>query len=305
MTGILKYRSFTSVLIFEMNEHKVWLVTGSSGGLGRAVVEHVLLQGSKVVATCRKTSGLDDLVAKYPLSQLVVVRLDVTIASEITAAFACAIEAFGRIDVVYNNAGFMTMAEIEGTTEEYARSIFEVNFWGAANVSREAVRVFRDVNSPPGGRLLQALSRGGIQAVPGVGYYCATKFALEGLSECLQSEVHPSWNIKITHLQLGSFTTRIFNPATESLVVLPQHPAYNQPDNKARLSREWMEPGRQVHGDPNKAAREIYKIASNNDVGLRVVVGQDALAAANEKLVELQEYIRNSEEFSTDLKFDS
>ncbi|KAF5321568.1 hypothetical protein D9619_000094 [Psilocybe cf. subviscida] len=286
-----------------MAEPKVWF--GSSVGLGRAVVEHVLSQGSKVVATCRKTSDLDDLVAKYPASQLVVVRLDVTIASEITAAFARAIEAFGRVDVVYNNAAFLTIAEIEGTTDEAARSIFEVNFWGAANVSREAVRVFRDVNSPPGGRLLQASSQGGVQAVPVVGYYCATKFALEGLSECLQDEVHPSWNIKITLLQLGSFTTRIFNPATESLVVLPPHPAYDQPDNKARLSREWFDPGRQTHCDPCKAAREIYNIAGDSDVGLRVVVGQDALATARRKLKELQEYIPNSEQFCRDLKLDA
>jgi NAD(P)-dependent dehydrogenase (short-subunit alcohol dehydrogenase family) len=149
-------------------------VTGSSVGLGRAVVEHVLSQGGKVVATCRKTSDLDYLAAKYPSSQLVVVRLDVTIASEITAAFSRAIEAFGRVDVVYNNAGFLVIAEIEGTTDESARSIFEVNFWAAANVTREAVRVFRDLNSPPGGRILQASSQGGIQAIPAVGYYCAT-----------------------------------------------------------------------------------------------------------------------------------
>ncbi|KAF5321567.1 hypothetical protein D9619_000095 [Psilocybe cf. subviscida] len=289
-----------------MAEPKVWF--GSSVGLGRAVAEHVLSQGSKVIATCRKTSDLDDLVAKYPASQLVVFRLDVTIASEITAAFARAIEAFGRVDVVYNNAGFTIIAEIEGTTDEYARSIFEVNFWGAANVSREAVRVFRDVNSPPGGRLLQALSRSGIQAVAGAGYYSATKFALEGLSECLQSEVHPSWNIKITNLQMGAFATRLLVPASASMITLDQHPAYNQPDSNSRLTREWMAPGGAAHAasaDPNKAAREIFKIASNNDVGLRVAIGQDALAAANEKLKELQEYIHNSEEFSADLKFDS
>ena len=126
------------------------------------------------MATCRKTSDLDDLVANYPASQLMVVRLDVTIPNEIITAFARAIEMFGRVDVVYNNAGFNLIDEIEGTPDDYARSIFEVNFWGATNVSREAVRVFRDVNSPPGGRLLQALSRGAIQAVSSVGYYCST-----------------------------------------------------------------------------------------------------------------------------------
>ncbi|KAF5322458.1 hypothetical protein D9619_000100 [Psilocybe cf. subviscida] len=289
-----------------MTQPKVWFVTGSSVGLGRAVVEHVLSQGGKVVATCRKTSDLEDLVADYPASQLVVVQLDVAVASEIIAAFARAIEIFGRVDVVYNNAGFAVMAEIEGTTNEYARSQFEVNFWGAANVSREAVRVFRDVNSPPGGRLLQASSIGGIQASPALGYYCATKYALEGLSESLQSEIHPSWNIRITILQLGGFTTRAFSPV--SMSTLPQHSAYDQSDNKARLTREWAGPGGPAHttlADPNKAAREIYKISNDNNVGLRVALGQDSLAAARGKLKEFEQYINKSEEFSSDLRFDA
>jgi hypothetical protein len=92
------------------------------------------------------------------------------------------------------------------------------------------------------------------------------------------------------------------------MTCVPTHPSYNQPDNKARLAREWLAPGGALHStlaDPNKAAREIYKIASDNNVGLRVALGQDALAVAKDKLKQLQESIDKSEEFSTDLRFDA
>ena len=87
--------------------------------------------------------------------------------------FAQAIEKFGRIDIVYNNAGYAALGEIEGTTDDVARAMFEVNFWGSTNVAREAVRIFRDVNTPQGGRLIQASSGNGIQGRPAVGYYGA------------------------------------------------------------------------------------------------------------------------------------
>jgi len=148
-------------------------VTGSSVGLGRSTVEHLLAQGDKVVATLRKPPALSDLSAKYPASQLIVVKLDVTSPAEIKAAFAKAIETFGRVDVVYNNAGYGSLGEIEGTPDDVARGVFEVNFWGSTNVAREAVRIFRDVNKPSGGRLLQASSMSGSVGMPGIGYYSA------------------------------------------------------------------------------------------------------------------------------------
>ena len=149
-------------------------MTGASSGLGRAVVEHALGKGERVVATLRKPQALDDLVSKYATTQLLVLPLDVISSAAIPAAFSAAIAKFGRIDVVYNNAGFAEIAEVEGTPDADARSVFEVNFFGAANVSREAVRVFRDVNSPRGGRLLQVSSVVGVKALPAVGYYSAT-----------------------------------------------------------------------------------------------------------------------------------
>ena len=125
------------------------------------------------MATLRKPSVLTDLSAKYPASQLLVIKLDVTSPADIKAAFAKAIETFGRVDVVYNNAGYGSLGEIEGTPDNVARGVFEVNFWGSTNVALEAIRVFRDVNKPSGGRLLQASSMVGASGMPGIGYYSA------------------------------------------------------------------------------------------------------------------------------------
>lgn len=159
--------------ISDANSDASITVTGTSVGLGRAAVLHLLEKGDKVIATLRKPEALADVSAKYPTDQLLVVKLDVTSASDIQAAFAKGIEHFGRIDVVYNNAGYGSLAEVEGTPDAVARGVFEVNFWGSANVSREAIRVFRDVNKPAGGRLIQASSMAGAQAMPGIGYYSA------------------------------------------------------------------------------------------------------------------------------------
>ena len=137
-------------------------------------MEHILAKGDRVVATLRKPSALADLVPKHPAAQLLVLKLDVVLPADITAAFAAALATFGRVDVVYNNAGLSAVAEVEGTPDGDARKMFEVNFFGAANVAREAVRVFRDENKPRGGRLLQASSIAGVQGMAGVGYYSAT-----------------------------------------------------------------------------------------------------------------------------------
>lgn len=133
-----------------------------------------MTQGYRVVATLRRPEVLSDLVAQYPSTRLVVVKLDVTQHPEISAAFANAQEAFGRVDVVFNNAGQMINGEIESVDDKSARAMFDINFWGAARVSREAVRFFRDVNQPRGGRLLQLSSGLGIKSRACYGHYSAS-----------------------------------------------------------------------------------------------------------------------------------
>lgn len=151
-------------------------VTGSSSGFGRTLTEIVLSKGERVVATARKPTDLKDLQDQYPPTHLLLVRLDVVREEQIHNAFFQAKEAFGRVDVVFNNAGVSLGAEVEGTPNDLARSMFETNFWGAANVSREAVQFFRDQNPRgAGGRLITVGSYAGMSPLGGLGYYSATK----------------------------------------------------------------------------------------------------------------------------------
>ena len=139
------------------------------------MTELLLKRGDIVIATARKPEVLDDIKAKYPATQFIALKLDVDKVRDIKDAFAEAMGIFGRIDVVFNNAGWAAVAEAEAHPEEEARKIFDTNFWGSTNVSREAIRFFREENKPAGGRLLVNSSISGIQAVPGLAYYSASK----------------------------------------------------------------------------------------------------------------------------------
>lgn len=151
------------------------LVTASSGGLGRSLVELILKGGDIAVATLRTPAVLDDLKQAYDESRLLILPLDVTNAEQIRSAFQAATEKYGRIDFVYNLAGYGLIAEVEGTPEEEAKALFEVNFWGATRVSSEAVQVFREVNKPQGGHLFVVSSLVGLKPMAGAGFYSASK----------------------------------------------------------------------------------------------------------------------------------
>lgn len=138
----------------------------------------VLDNGDIAIATLRKPSALDDLKAKYPSDKLHIVKLDVTNRDDIAAAFKYAEEKLGRIDIVFNNAGHSMLAEVEGTPDEVAKKMFDVNFWGAMNVSKEVVRFFREVNKPQGGRLWNVSSIAGILPLASLGYYSASKHGI-------------------------------------------------------------------------------------------------------------------------------
>ena len=142
------------------------------------MVELLLKKGEIVVATARKPEVLDDIKAQYPATRFIAVKLDVDKAQDIKDAFAEAKKAFGRIDVVFNNAGWAIVGDLEATPEDEARKMFDTNFWGAANVSREAVRFFREENKPCGGLLLTNSSQAGVAPLPGFSYYTASKHGI-------------------------------------------------------------------------------------------------------------------------------
>ncbi|KAG2142958.1 NAD(P)-binding protein [Suillus clintonianus] len=279
-----------------MADTKVWFITGASSGFGRSVTELLLNKGAKVIATLRQLDALSDLSAQFP-SQLLVIQLDVTNSAGVTAAFAKAKEVFGRIDVVLNNAGQCVIGEMESVSEEGARQMFEVNFWGAMHVSKEAVKFFREVNNPIGGRLLQVSSRLGLVGGPATAFYSASKFALEGLSESLANELDPAWNIKVTIIEPGPFRTKIFK---ENQIVAPQHPAYANPGLPGSQVRQFITSDN-INGDADKAAVAIEKLSHLDEVPMRLPLHRKVIVSTRDKIKSLTEDVNNFESWSEDL----
>jgi NAD(P)-dependent dehydrogenase (short-subunit alcohol dehydrogenase family) len=170
-------------------------VTASSAGFGRSLVELILKGGDIAVATLRTPSALDDLKQAYEESRLLILPLDVTNAEQIRSAFQAATDKYGRIDFVYNLAGRGLIAEVEGTPEEEAKAMFEVNFWGATRVSNEAVRVFREVNKPQGGHLFVISSSVGLKSMAGTGFYSASKHGQTFLCQNQVPLVHRPYSV--------------------------------------------------------------------------------------------------------------
>ncbi|KAG1747596.1 hypothetical protein EDB19DRAFT_276332 [Suillus lakei] len=197
-------------MVMSQSTPRVWLITGSSSGFGRAMVEEVLRNGEIAVATLRKPSVLDDLAAQYPRTQLLVLPLDVTNEAQVKSAFVQAKVAFGHVDVVYNNAGQVLYQELEGMPLDRARTLMDVNFWGAVTVSLEAVRFFREVNPKgAGGMLVQVSSMAATTGIPTSGFYSTTKAALDSFTEVLAQEVLPAWNIRFVNVHPGVTRTSI------------------------------------------------------------------------------------------------
>ncbi|KAG1731460.1 NAD(P)-binding protein [Suillus paluster] len=283
------------------SDSKVWFVTGASSGFGRAVTEFMLQKGDNVVATLRKPAMLDDLAKLYSNNRLLILPLDVTIPSDITAAFLKARETFGRIDVVFNNAGLCVISEAEGMPDNDAKRLFDTMFWGAANVTKEAVTTFRDFNQPPGGRLLQMSSRTVLRVIPGAAHYAAAKAALESLSEGYAAEMDPAWNIKITLTQPARFRTA----APWSNVLAPIHPAYSDPNLPSRQYRS-IYPGaeRFSDGDIYKFALQMYKLVQLDDPPFYLPMHRTALEAAKTKGQMLIQAVEDYGSWSDDVYLD-
>jgi NAD(P)-dependent dehydrogenase (short-subunit alcohol dehydrogenase family) len=181
---------------------KVWFITGSSRGFGRALAEAVLEQGDQLIATARKPEQLTDLVERYG-EQVRAVALDVTDTEQVKSAINATIEAFGRLDVVVNNAGNGNIFSIEETTEEDMRAQIETNLWGVIHVTRAALPILRKQRA---GHIVQFSSVGGRIGSPGLGAYQTAKLAVEGFSEVLSKEVAPL-GIKVILIEPGGFRT--------------------------------------------------------------------------------------------------
>jgi len=248
----------------------VWLITGSARGLGRAIAEGVLAAGDKLIATARHPQQLSDLVERYG-DHVRAVALDVTDERAAIAAVQLAVDVFGRLDVLVNNAGYGNLAAIEDTTIQDFRAQLETNLFGVVNLTKAAIPVMRRQGA---GRILQFSSVGGRVGPIGRGAYAAAKWGVEGFSEVLAKEVGPL-GIKVTIIEPGGFRTDF---AGSSQTILADNPAYASTVGAvARFQREYD--GAQP-GDPKKAAAAVLNVARLDEPPMRLLLGRDAVRAA-------------------------
>jgi NAD(P)-dependent dehydrogenase (short-subunit alcohol dehydrogenase family) len=252
-----------------MTTPKTWFITGASSGFGTAFAEHALERGDNVVATARNVSKLEALVARAP-DRVLAVTLDVTNASTIQPAVDAAVRRFGRIDYLFNNAGYGIVGAIEETSDAELRAVLDTNFFGAVAVTRAVLPVMRAQRS---GAIVNVSSMGGQMSFEGVGAYSASKFALEGMSEALALEVKP-FGIKVLIVEPGAFRTEFGAGALRSMPILP---AYNDGLTNVRGLLGSMH-GNQP-GDPAKAARAVALALESDATPLRLQLGADAIGA--------------------------
>ncbi len=259
--------------------NKVWLITGCSTGFGRALAMEALRQGNKVGVSARKTDDIQEIVNKYP-DTAIAIQLDVTDETDIKSAVDKMIENFGTIDVLVNNAGIGYFGAIEESEDSEVRRMFEINFFGLANMTKAILPIMRKQKS---GHIVNIASIGGLVGYPGVGFYNATKFAVDGLSESLSKEVAPL-GIKVTIVAPSGFRTDWAGRSANNSAVVIDDYASTAGTNKATIRGN---SGNQP-GDPVKAAEAIVAAVDNANPPLRLLLGAGALKGARNKIRELQ-----------------
>ncbi len=256
---------------------KVWFITGASSGFGRLLVEALLERGEQVLATARRPDLLEDISSE----RLIRLKLDVTDSSMCEQSVRDAEAAFGRIDVLVNNAGFGVYGSVEEVPIEDVRAQFEVNFFGVLNVLKAALPVMRKQRS---GTILNISSIAGWMCFPGSGIYGASKFALEGITESLRAELEPV-GIRTILVEPGGFETNFYGANYRRVA--------NNIEDYAETAGKTLEyfdayPGTQP-GDATKAVAAMIEIAEHPNPPLRLLLGSDAFDRATKNLHSIHE----------------
>ena len=262
------------------NEAKVWFITGASTGFGRLLAEEVLKGGGRVLATARKAEQIADLVANYPDAARGFV-LDVTKPEQIEAVAKDAIAAFGRVDVLVNNAGYGIAGGIEEASEAEFLPVFETNVLGLIRVTRAFLPQFRKQRS---GHIINMSSMAGIGGSAGWGYYNASKFAVEGFSEALAGEM-AAIGVKVTIIEPGPFRTDFLG---RSGVVAKRQIEDYKPALDPVRTYFYANNGKQ-RGDPAKAIQAILDVAASDNPPLHLLLGAAAWNRMRGKLDQWRE----------------
>ncbi|MET3880311.1 oxidoreductase [Chitinophaga sp. OAE865] len=262
-----------------MDNKKVWFVTGASKGLGRSLVKQLLSKGYKVAATSR---NIEDLRKVATGDDFLPLAVDLKTESSVEAAVKETISRFGRIDVLVNNAGYGQVGSIEELSDAESRSNFDVNVFGLLNVTRSILPYMR---AQQAGHILNISSIAGFTgSFPGFGIYCATKFAVDGLSESLAAEVKP-FGISVTIVSPGYFRTDFLTSGSLG-VPANQLDAYQSVRATQQVHQEEIN-GNQP-GDPEKAVAAIIDIAAVENAPLHLFLGEDAYNLAYQKIAAIE-----------------
>ena len=258
-------------------EKPIWFITGCSTGFGRELAKHVLELGYRAVVTSRDPSDVADLAES---GEALVLKLDVTDRNQVEKAVAEAESKFGRIDVLVNNAGIGYFGAVEESEEEEVRKMFEVNFFGLCRMIHVVLPGMRAKRK---GHIINISSIAGLRSFPSLGYYCSTKYAVEGLSESLWQEVEPL-GIKVTLVEPSGFRTdwagRSANTSENRIADYEQ--------TSGDVLRQVRESSGNQPGDPIRAAKAIVQAVESGDPPRRLLLGNDAFEGAMAKISEMR-----------------
>ena len=253
---------------------RVWFVTGAARGIGLRIVEAALAAGDAVVASSRDATSLRERFAGN--DALLPVSLDVTDEKQAAAAVAAALDRFGRIDVLVNNAGFGLLGAVEEASADEVRRLYETNVFGLLNVTRAALPSMRERRR---GHVVNISSVGGLRSGPGFGVYCSTKFAVEGLSEALHGELAPL-GVHVTVVEPGYFRTEFLDQS--SLTVSPRILA-DYAATAGAVRERAVQINQKQPGDPRRLAQALLALVASDTPPLRLPLGTDTLQVIAEK----------------------
>ncbi|OYQ28347.1 short-chain dehydrogenase/reductase [Pseudomonas mandelii] len=268
---------------------RVWLITGASRGIGAKIAAAALANGDAVVATARDASSVTQRFGTQPA--LLAVSLDVTNEAQGVTVAKAAIEHFGRIDVLVNNAGFGLLGAVEEASADEVRRVYETNVFGLLNVTRAVLPYMRAARS---GHVINLSSVGGYASGAGFGVYCSTKFAVEGLSEALHAELAPV-GVKVTVVEPGYFRTEFLegNSLVESPSTIADYDSTAGEVRKIAKAVTLNQPG-----DPDKLAQTMITLVEAKKAPLRLLLGSDCVAAIEAKNVFVADELQTWREVS-------
>lgn len=273
---------------------KTWLITGCSSGLGRSLAQAVLEAGYNVVVTARTPEKLADLISAFPQTS-VASALDVTKPDQVAGAIKLAEQRFGEVDVLVNNAGHGYRGAVEEGEEKEVAELFAANFFGAVSMIKA---VLPSMRARRRGAILNVSSIAGRLAMPGSGYYSATKFAIEGMSDALRKELAPL-GIRVMVVDPGAFRTDFAGRSLQQAKAnIADYAETAGPRRKENDKTDGTQPG-----DPARAARALIKVVEGETAPFRLLLGSDAVRIVNAELEAQHQEIEDWKELSISTDF--